>query len=53
MRHPSRRASIQSATIGNRRVEDDPEGVTFWKIEHRIRWTGMPSWKASLTEQQT
>ena len=39
----------QLATDG---VEDDPEGVTFWKIEHGIRWTGMPSWKANLTEQQ-
>jgi len=39
----------QLATDG---VEDDPEGVSFWKIEHGIRWTGMPSWKATLTEQQ-
>ncbi len=38
----------QLATDG---VEDDPEGVTFWKNEHGIRWTGMPSWKANLTEQ--
>lgn len=33
-------------------VEDDPEGVSFWKIKHGIRWTGMPSWKATLTDQQ-
>jgi len=33
-------------------VEDDPEGVSFWKIKHGIRWTGMPSWKDSLTDQQ-
>ena len=39
----------QLATDG---VEDDPEGVSFWKISHGIRWTGMPSWKASLTERQ-
>jgi thiosulfate dehydrogenase len=39
----------QLATDG---VEDDPEGVSFWKIEHGIRWTGMPSWKGSLTDQQ-
>jgi thiosulfate dehydrogenase len=24
-------------------VEYDPEGVTFWKLEHGIRWSGMPS----------
>ena len=39
----------QLATDG---VEDDSEGVSFWKIEHGIRWTAMPSWKGALTEQQ-
>ena len=39
----------QLATDG---VEDDPEGVSFWKISLGIRWTGMPSWKGSLTERQ-
>lgn len=33
-------------------VEDDPEGWTFWKIQHGIRWTAMPSWKGTLNEQQ-
>lgn len=39
----------QLATDG---VEDDPEGYSFWMIKHGIRWTGMPSWKGSLTDQQ-
>jgi thiosulfate dehydrogenase len=39
----------QLATDG---VEDDPEGVSFWKITHGIRWSGMPSWKGALTDQQ-
>ena len=39
----------QLATDG---VEDDPEGVTYWKLEHGIRWTGMPSWKDTLSAQQ-
>jgi thiosulfate dehydrogenase len=39
----------QLATDG---VEDDPEGVSFWKIKHGIRWTGMPSWKVTLSDQQ-
>jgi mono/diheme cytochrome c family protein len=39
----------QLATDG---VEDDPEGWTYWKIDHGIRWTGMPSWKDTLSEQQ-
>jgi mono/diheme cytochrome c family protein len=33
-------------------VEDDPEGVTFWKIKHGIRLTGMPSFRSSLSDQQ-
>ena len=33
-------------------VEDDPEGVSFWKIQHGIRWTGMPSWAGALSDQQ-
>ena len=33
-------------------VEDDPEGVTFWKIKHGIRWTGMPAWKDELDDKQ-
>lgn len=39
----------QLATDG---VEDDSEGVTYWKIAHGIRWSGMPSWKATLSDQQ-
>ena len=39
----------QLATDG---VEDDPGGVSFWKIKHGIRWTGMPSWKVTLSDQQ-
>lgn len=39
----------QLATDG---VEDDSEGVTYWKLAHGIRWTGMPSWKATLSDQQ-
>jgi thiosulfate dehydrogenase len=39
----------QLATDG---VEDDPEGVSFWKIQHGIRWTGMPSWASALSDQQ-
>jgi thiosulfate dehydrogenase len=39
----------QLATDG---VGDDPEGFSFWKIKHGIRWTGMPAWKDTLTDQQ-
>jgi mono/diheme cytochrome c family protein len=33
-------------------VEDDPEGVTYWKIYHGIRFTGMPSFGHTLTDEQ-
>jgi mono/diheme cytochrome c family protein len=39
----------QLATDG---VEDDAEGVSYWKIKHGIRLTGMPSWAGSLNDQQ-
>lgn len=39
----------QLATDG---VEDDPEELSFWKIKHGIRLTGMPSWRYSLNDRQ-
>jgi len=42
-------APPQLATDG---VEDDPPGYSFWKIKHGIRWTAMPAWKDTLTDQQ-
>ena len=39
----------QLATDG---VEEDPEGYSFWVISHGIRWTGMPSWKGTLDDEQ-
>jgi thiosulfate dehydrogenase len=38
--------------LGKDGVEDDPDGVTYWKIKHGIRLTGMPSWGGSLTDRQ-
>ena len=38
--------------LGTDGVEDDPQGWTFWKIDHGIRWTGMPSWRNTLSDQQ-
>jgi mono/diheme cytochrome c family protein len=39
----------QFATDG---VEDDTEDVSFWKIKHGIRLTGMPSFGYSLSDQE-
>lgn len=33
-------------------VEDDPEGVTYWKVAHGIRLTGMPAFGKTLTDEQ-
>ncbi|HET6274512.1 MAG TPA: cytochrome c [Candidatus Cybelea sp.] len=33
-------------------VEDDPEGVTYWKVSHGIRLTGMPSFGDALHDEQ-
>jgi thiosulfate dehydrogenase len=33
-------------------VEDDPDGVTYWKVDHGIRFTGMPAFGGTLTDQQ-
>lgn len=33
-------------------VADDPAGVTYWKITHGIRFTGMPAFDSTLTTEQ-
>jgi mono/diheme cytochrome c family protein len=33
-------------------VEDDPDGVTYWKIAHGIRLTGMPAYGKTLSDTQ-
>ena len=43
---------VQPPQFTKHGVDDDPEGETYWKIEHGIRFTGMPSFKGNLTEEQ-
>ena len=31
-------------------VTDDPEGITYWKITHGIRLSGMPGFSATLSD---
>jgi thiosulfate dehydrogenase len=33
-------------------VTDDPVGVSYWKVRNGIRLSGMPSFEASLSDQQ-
>ena len=33
-------------------VNDDPVGVTYWKVKNGIRLSGMPSFESAVTDQQ-
>ncbi|HUY26079.1 MAG TPA: cytochrome c [Candidatus Binataceae bacterium] len=33
-------------------VTDDPEGITYWKVTHGIRLSGMPGFKDTLTDTE-
>jgi thiosulfate dehydrogenase len=33
-------------------VTDDPEGITYWKVTHGIRLSGMPGFASALTDAQ-
>jgi mono/diheme cytochrome c family protein len=33
-------------------VDDDPEGVTYWKVDHGIRFTGMPAFGGTLSRNE-
>ncbi len=33
-------------------VTDDPEGVTYWKVTHGIRLSGMPGFQSMLTDTE-
>jgi mono/diheme cytochrome c family protein len=38
--------------VSDEMVTDDPAGETYWKVANGIRMTGMPAFKASLSDQQ-
>lgn len=38
--------------LAKRGVEDDPDGVIYWKITHGIRFTGMPAFSRTLSDEQ-
>jgi len=41
---------IASPQLAKEGVEDDPDGVTFWKLKHGIRFTAMPAFGANLAD---
>jgi thiosulfate dehydrogenase len=38
--------------LGDRGVERDAEGDTYWAVQHGIRYTGMPSFGGSMTDTE-
>jgi len=47
----ARGLGVRPPQFEKRGVDDDPEGVTYWKVEHGIRFTGMPAYAKSLDEK--
>lgn len=47
----ARGLGAKAPQFGKHGVSDDPEGQTYWKIEHGVRFTGMPSFAKSLGEE--
>ncbi|MGH7727919.1 MAG: c-type cytochrome [Vulcanimicrobiaceae bacterium] len=45
----ARGLSIKAPLLAKDGVEDDPEGETFWKLEHGIRFSAMPSFAKTLS----
>jgi thiosulfate dehydrogenase len=42
---------VEPPQLNKHGVDDDPAGETYWKIEHGIRFTGMPAFKGILPEK--
>ena len=42
---------IKSPQLAKDGVEDDPGAVTFWKLEHGIRFTAMPAFGTSISKE--
>lgn len=47
----ARGLGVRAPQFNKHDVMDDPEGETYWKVEHGIRFTGMPAYDKSLDEQ--
>jgi len=44
--------SIKAPQLAEDGVEDDPVPVTYWKVKHGIRFTGMPAFGPTLSDEQ-
>lgn len=48
----ARGLSPDAPQLAKHGVEDDPEGTTYWKIAHGIRFTGMPAFRQTLSDRE-
>ena len=42
---------VRPPQFNKRGVDDDPPGVTYWKVAHGIRFTGMPAFEGTLDQE--
>jgi len=47
----ARGLAVRAPQFAKHGVDDDPEGETYWKIEHGIRFTAMPAFDQTLDER--
>jgi len=43
---------IEAPQLAKDGVEDDPESTSFWTVKHGIRFTAMPSFSATLKDEE-
>ena len=43
---------IEAPQLAKDGVEDDPEAASFWMVKHGIRFTAMPSFAATLQDEE-
>ncbi len=43
---------IKAPQLASDGVEDDPEAETYWKLKHGIRFTAMPAFGSTLSDEQ-
>ncbi len=43
---------IEAPLLAKDGVEDDPENMTYWKLDHGIRFSAMPAFGATLSAEQ-
>lgn len=44
--------SPKAPQLAKHGVEDDPEGTIYWKVDHGIRFTGMPGFGQTLSKDE-